>query len=64
MSGIKHINKSALFTLKAYKNRLTVQEYKTLRGQILAGEDTGALKGLKRILRKGCKNECYTSISN
>jgi hypothetical protein len=34
------------------KHRLTKQQYKTLRGQCLAGDAVGALKGLNKILRK------------
>ena len=48
---MKEINTNALILLKLYRNRLTVQQYKTLRGQILAGDDAGAMKGLKRLLR-------------
>lgn len=35
------------------KHRLTKQQYKTLRGQCLAGDVQGALKGLNKILRRG-----------
>lgn len=38
--------------LKACKCRLTKQQYKTLKGQILAGDSDGAMKGLKRLLEK------------
>lgn len=47
-----NINFYALAQVKACKYRLTSQQYKTLQGQILAGDSEGALKGLKRILRK------------
>ena len=50
---MKEINTSALILLKAYRHRLTNQQYNTLRGQVLSGEDAGAVKGLKRILRRG-----------
>lgn len=43
----------ALAQVKACKARLTVQQYKTLRGQVLAGDADGALKGLKGILKRG-----------
>lgn len=49
---IRAINKKALFTLKAYRGRLTAQEYNTLRGQVLAGDDAGALKGLERLIKR------------
>lgn len=48
---MREINTMALIQLKAYRNVLTVQQYKTLRGQILAGDDAGAMKGLKKLLR-------------
>lgn len=52
MSDLQAINPRALIRLKAYRNRLNWQQYKTLRGQVLAGDDTGAMKGLERILRR------------
>ena len=43
-----------LHKLKKYNPKLTGQEFKTLRGQALAGDIEGATKGLERILgRKG-----------
>lgn len=43
-----------LQTLKKYNSKLSGQEFKTLRGQVLAGDVAGAAKGLERILsRKG-----------
>ena len=55
MDGLKPINPTALITLKAHRPQLTAQQYLTLRGQVLAGDDEGALKGLHRILRRECK---------
>ena len=52
MQSQKTINKEALFKLKTYRGRLTPQQYKTLRGQVLTGNDTGALKGLEKILKR------------
>lgn len=46
------INFKALMQVKACRDRLTVQQYKTLRGQVLAGDGDGALKGLRKLLRK------------
>lgn len=40
----------ALGHLRSAKNRLTRQQFKTLRGQILAGDSAGAMKGLRSIL--------------
>lgn len=42
----------ALMTVKACRNKLTNQQYKTLRGQVLAGDGDGALKGLRKILER------------
>lgn len=60
MDGLKHINPTALIILKAHRSDLTAQQYQTLRGQVLAGDDEGALKGLNKILnrkREEVKNE-------
>ena len=48
-----NINFYALAQVKACKARLSTQQYKTLRGQILAGDSDGALKGLRSILKRG-----------
>lgn len=47
------MNFYALMQVKACKPRLTDQQYKTLRGQVLAGDGDGALKGLRSILKRG-----------
>lgn len=49
--SLRAINTTALITIKAYRNQLTERQYEALRGQILAGDDAGALKGLKKLLR-------------
>ena len=46
------IDISALMRLKACRNRLTKQQFKTLRGQIFAGDHLGAMKGLQNLLTK------------
>lgn len=38
--------------LKESKKYLTPQQYRTIKGQVLAGDVEGAIKGLKRIERK------------
>ena len=38
--------------LKGYKRYLSRQEFSTIKGQALAGDVTGAKKGLERLLRK------------
>ena len=47
----------ALLHIKACRDRLTPQQYRTLKGQALAGDPDGALKGLRAILtREAGKN--------
>ncbi len=38
--------------LKDSREYLTHQQYKTIKGQIIAGDVEGARKGLHRLLRK------------
>lgn len=38
--------------LKANRDNLTTQQYKTLRGQCLAGDVDGAIKGFHRLMRR------------
>lgn len=47
---MKHIDTTALIQIKGARPRLTAQQYKTLRGQVLAGDGDGALRGLRKIL--------------
>lgn len=44
--------------LKESQKHLTPQQYRTLKGQVIAGDTDGALKGLRKLLRKngGDKN--------
>lgn len=42
---------TAYIRLKACRHRLTTQQYKTLRGQILSGDAEGAMKGLRKLLK-------------
>ena len=53
MADLKQINPVALLALKANRPLLTEQQYRTLRGQVLAGNDEGAMKGLRKIIRRG-----------
>ena len=50
MSTAKTVDSAALVALKTNRQHLTAQQYCTLRGQVLAGNPTGALKGLNKIL--------------
>lgn len=47
------IDTRALINLKGARDRLTWQQYKTLRGQVLAGDPDGAMRGLRKILQAG-----------
>lgn len=47
----------ALKQLRANHGRLTRQQFKTLKGQILAGDPAGALKGLQRLLQQNNNNK-------
>ena len=42
--------------LKKYRPYLTRQQYKTIKGQIIAGDYNGAEKGLKKLLRRNVSN--------
>ena len=57
MDAVNTINTPALIQLNRARKRLTPQQYKTLRGQILAGEAEGALRGLQKILNTENRNE-------
>lgn len=45
-------NLGALYQLNLCKRALTQQQYKTLRGQILAGEAEAAFRGLDKIMKR------------
>lgn len=47
---MKEINVGALIRLKGARPHLTAQQYRTLRGQVLAGDPYGAMKGLRKLL--------------
>ena len=53
---MKQVDYKALIQLKATRDRLTPQQYKTLRGQVLAGDADGAMRGLRR-LHQPCKRQ-------
>lgn len=41
---MKEVNVCALIRLKGARHHLTAQQYKTLRGQVLAGDPDGAMR--------------------
>lgn len=53
---MQKIDIKALVFLKGARGRLTSQQYKTLRGQVLAGDADGAMNGLREILLIGGSN--------
>lgn len=46
------INVRALKELKQARPYLTPQQYRTIKGQILAGQHLSAVKGLNKLLQK------------
>lgn len=53
---MKEIDTSILILLKGARQRLTPQQYRTLRGQVLAGDSAGAMKGLRKLLLQESSN--------
>lgn len=54
---MKEIDVNAVCRLKAYRRVLTHQQYQTLKGQILASDATGAMRGLESILQRRKERE-------
>lgn len=52
MGEVQRIDQRAVIRLRSCKPRLTRQQYRTLRGQVFAGDSTGAMKGLDRLLAR------------
>ena len=53
---MQKIDYKALIQIKGARAHLTAQEYRTLRGQVLAGDSEGAMKGLRKLLLLGGSN--------
>lgn len=53
---MRGFDRNAAMNLKACRSKLTKQQYKTLKGQILAGNPDGAMKGLRRLLERQTTN--------
>ena len=49
MREMQAIDVKTLLHLKAARKQLTKQQYKTLRGQVFAGDHIGAMKGLQKL---------------
>ena len=45
-------DENAMYRLKKHRRMLTHQQYQTLKGQILAGNADGAMRGLESILKR------------
>ena len=54
---MKEIDTKTLRLLKTHSGSLTKQQYKTLRGQVLAGDRDAAMRGLQTILGRGGRCE-------
>lgn len=50
---------SALSYLKKKKPELTVQQYSTIKGQILAGDVDGAIRGIDRVVERNRRGRGY-----
>lgn len=47
---MQEVNVGALIRLKHNRHLLSLRQYRTLRGQILAGDPDGAMRGLRKLL--------------
>lgn len=54
--GIKMTLNLFIKTLKSRRSKLTTQQYKTLKGQAVAGDIAGANKGLIKLLGGELRN--------
>lgn len=52
MEGLNPVSIQDLKALKRARHHLTPQQYRTIKGQILAGQTIQAMKGLDRLLKK------------
>ena len=51
--------RAALSYLKKKKPELTVQQYRTIKGQILAGDEDGAIRGIDRVVERNRRGRGY-----
>lgn len=54
---LKKSDVDVLILLKANSDRLTAQQYRTLKGQVLAGNSKASLKGLHKLMQRKGKEE-------
>lgn len=60
MDAINRINTPALILLNRSRKQLTPQQFKTLRGQVLAGDVEGAARGLERLKERRWRHDLTT----
>lgn len=53
---MKEVNVGALIRIKHAQHLLTRHQYKTLRGQVLAGDALAAMRGLHKLLERRREN--------
>ena len=54
--------RTALSYLKKKKSELTVQQYRTIKGQILAGDEDGAIRGIDRVVERNWRERgCHAT---
>lgn len=51
--------RAALSYLRKKKPELTVQQYRTIKGQILAGDEDGAIRGVDRVVERNRRGRGY-----
>ena len=51
--------RAVLSYLKEKKPELTVQQYRTIKGQILAGDEAGAIRGIDRVVERNRRGRGY-----
>ena len=52
----------AMAYLKKKKRWLTMQQYRTIKGQILAGDEVGAIRGIDRVIGRNRKGRtCHAA---
>lgn len=44
--------RAALSYLKRKKPELTMQQYRTIKGQIIVGDEDGAIRGIDRVVER------------
>ena len=54
--------KEALVMLLSRRSDVTRQQFRTLKGQIIAGDAEGARKGLEKILKRNKKGAAFENF--